>query len=82
MGAYQQFVKAHYHDKQFAGMTPTQTIKGVASLWKKSKGGAMTAGAMTGGKGKKAGALTGGKGKKAGSVKGAGFLDGILGSIF
>ena len=78
MGAYQQFVKAHYNDKQFAGMTPTQTIKGVASLWKKSKGGAMTGGKA------KAGAVTGGKAKKtkAGSVKGAGFLDGILGSIF
>ena len=65
MGAYQMFVKAHYHDEAFKGMTPTQTIKAVAGLWRKHKGGAVTGGAVTGGKTKKAGAMTGGSYRSA-----------------
>jgi len=64
MGAYQMFVKAHYHDKEFHGMTPKEVIKGVAAKWRKSKGGAMTAGAVTGGAvtgGNYGGAVTGGR---------------------
>jgi len=64
MGAYQQFVKTHYHDKQFAGMTPTATIKAVAALWRKSgKGGAVSGGSKSGG------AISGGS-KSGGSVRG------------
>jgi len=65
MGAYQQFVKTHYHDKQFAGMTPTATIKAVAALWRKSgKGGAVSGGSKSGGSvrggSKSGGAVSGG----------------------
>ncbi|NCX04299.1 MAG: hypothetical protein EBW68_00775 [Actinobacteria bacterium] len=68
MGAYQQFVKAHYHDAQFKGMTPPQTIKAIATMWRshKAKGGAVTAGKAEGGGiiGDLLGSLMGGKAKK------------------
>lgn len=94
MGAYQQFVKAHYHDKQFAGMTPPQTIKAVATLWRShKKGGAVTGGAVTGGNAMDdlfhgiGGAVKKGKAKrvrakKGGAVDGGGFFGDILENVF
>lgn len=97
MGAYQQFVKAHYHDKQFAGMTPPQTIKAVATLWRShKKGGSVTGGTVTGGNAMEdlfhglGGAVHAKKGKaakrvrakKGGAVAGGGFFGDILENVF
>ena len=53
MGAYQMFVKAHFHDKAFEGMKPKEVIKAIAVLWRKHKAGAITGGAITGGRTKR-----------------------------
>ena len=83
MGAYQQFVKAHYHDKQFAGMTPPQTIKAVATLWRShKKGGSVTGGAAMEGKAVSAGKVKRVRAKKGGAVAGGGFFGDILENVF
>ncbi len=85
VSAYQQFVKAHYHDREFAGMAPKDVIKGVAMKWRKHKGGGVSAGGYSGGGvsagGYSGGGVSGGRARRGGGVSGGG-VGSTIGSIF
>ena len=91
VSAYQQFVKAHYHDREFAGMAPKDVIKGVAMKWRKHKGGGMSAGGVSaggysgggvsGGRARRGGGVSAGAMRRGGGVSGGG-VGSTIGSIF